>query len=705
MKFYQNWLGFKVDDGVYSESFAVTVPGNIQKNYSEFCGWGDYHYMNNCKRFESIEDCFWSYKTNIEYIPDKEKRVYFVSGGIEYEYDIKLNGKTLLHREGMYTKTEIDITDELKHGNELEVLIYPHPKLPNVSVDSKQAAQSVKPSVCYGYDWHPRMIISGIWDETYIETRGKDYIHDVEAFYTLDEDLTAADLHFCIDCDASVKIEVFDADGRVIHCGQEKDIHIDNIKLWWCRGQGEPYLYSYTVTSAENSISGKIGFRKVELVMNENAWIDTTTPKSRAPVPITIMLNNRRIFAKGSNFVPPDVFTANTTEETFKILLEYAKEANMNILRAWGGAVINKDFFFKICDELGLMVWQDFPLSCNNHRGTKEYLTVLEKEARAIVKRIRRHACHVIWCGGNELFNFWSGMTDQSHAIRLLNKICYEDDYNKPFLSTTPLYGMGHGFYQFYDETLNKTVYELFRDYKKNAYVEFATPSFASLDQLKRIFDAETIDNPVDNEGSPWYTHHVFKAWRKNSWGCFDILDMVFGKQENIEGYVEKSNLLQCQSLKYIFEEARRQKGECSMALNWNYNDAWRSAAGNNLIEYPTTRKPVYYAVQNSLKDVVPSLKPYKFSYSSGEEFKAELWLLNDSPNTVNTNIEIYIKVDGEIRLIDTWVNAKSEPNINAQGKNVSFALPNDDNQVITVMLKSGIGNNEYKFLIRNNEG
>ena len=89
-----------------------------------------------------------------------------------------------------------------------------------------------------------------------------------------------------------------------------------------------------------------------------------------------------------------------------------------------------------ICDELGIMVWQEFPLACNNYVATPHYLQVLEQEATAIVKKIRRHPCHVLWCGGNELFNDWSGMTDQSLALRLLNKICYENDMEKPFIMT-----------------------------------------------------------------------------------------------------------------------------------------------------------------------------------------------------------------------------------------------------------------------------
>lgn len=702
MKFHQKWHGYKVENGIYGSAFTVQVPGNIQKDYSDYMGWGDHNYMDNCKRFQTIEDCFWSYKTEIEYENEENKRVFFVSNGIEYEYDIKLNGKVLLHHEGMYTKIELDITDELKNGNELEILIYPHPKRPNVPIDHTQAAQSVKPPVSYGFDFYPRIIVSGIWDETYIETRGEAYIRDAEAVYTLSDDLTAADIHFDIDCAADTEIKIFDMQENLVYSGCETDIHLDNINLWWCRGQGDAYLYKFIVSSLENSVSGKIGFRKVRLVMNENAWKDSNAVKTRAAAPMTVELNNRKIFAKGSNFIPPDVFTANTTEETFRTLLELAKEANMNMIRAWGGAVINKDFFFDVCDELGLMLWQDFPLACNNHVGTPKYLSVLEEQARAIVKRIRRHACHVIWCGGNELFNFWSGMTDQSHAVRLLNKIAYEDDYYKPFIPSTPLEGVGHGFYHFYDETSKRDVYRLFTEEKKNAYIEFATPSFASLGQLKRIFDEETLRNPKDEENSPWNIHHVFRAWYSNSWGCFGILDRVFGKQNSIEAYVENSQLLQAQSLKFIFEQARRRKGECSMVLNWNFNDSWCTAAGNNLIEYPLTRKPVYFAVQSSLKDVIPSIKPTKFTYSSGETFEAELWLLNDSPKPATANVEVFLTVDGETKLIDLWNTETAEPNKNSKGKILSFVLPETKTQIISIILKSEVGTNEYKFLLKN---
>lgn len=704
MIFNQAWRGAAVIDGAYSDSFNVTVPGDIQKDYAEAQGWGDLNWMDNCKKYEEIEDYFWSYTANIEYSAKNGERVFFVTEGIEYEYDVILNGKVLLHHEGMFSKVEIDITDELTGGNALEILIYPHPKREGAVADRTQADQSCKPAVGYLWDWHPRLLVSGLWDETYIETRSAKHIDDVEVKYTLSDDLASADVCFDIKCADVCEIVMRDMDGNILYSGSDTKIHLDDINLWWCRGQGVPYLYSWTVKSSDDEKSGKLGFKKVRLVMSDAGWNEPTFPKSRAQAPITVELNGRTVFAKGSNWVNPDIFTGNVTAETYRTLITYAAEANMNILRCWGGANVDKEAFFDICDELGIMVWQEFPLACNNYIGTPKYLAVLEQEARAIIKRVRRHACHVIWCGGNELFNSWSGMTEQSHALRLLDKICYEEDFAKPFIMTAPLNGMGHGYYQFYDPDTDRTVFEIYRQNSCSAYSEFGNPSLASMEQLRKIFDEETLSKPDDSNDSPWVLHHALKAWQINSWGCFDVIDRFFGEQKTLDDYVEKSNILQCEGYKCIFEEARRQKPACAMAMNWDYNEPWRTAAGNNLIEYPLTRKPSYYAVQSALRDVMPSARAEHFSFKPGEVFSAELWLLNDSTETVEDTVEVYFTVDGVKKHIMTWHTGKAAANENIRGHKVLIDIPNSMTQLMTLTLEAKCGVSEYRFLLKNDK-
>ncbi len=704
MKFYQKWCGFSAPENVIAEEFDVTVPGNIQADYSVFKGWGDFNYMNNCKKYLDIESWYWYYKTNVQYQKNDNERVYFVTKGIEYEYDVVLNGEVLLHHEGMFSRVEIDITDKLAYGNELEIVIYPHPMIEGEEGRSN-AAQCCKPADEYGWDWHPRMIISGIWDETYIETRGCEFIKDAQVFYTLSDDLKNADIHIEIDGCKDVDVDFFDMDGNTVYSGKDLDFTLKNVNLWWCNGQGTPYLYTYKIASKENEIKAKVGFKKVRLVMNdEDSWFyPNEFPKGRSVSPITVELNGRRIFAKGSNWVNPEVFTALITPETYYEQVLLAKQANMNIFRCWGGAIIDKEPFFDACDEYGIMVWQEFPLACNNYVGTEKYLKVLEQEARAIVRRVRRHACHILWCGGNELFNSWSKMTEQSHALRLLDKVCYEEDFSKPYIMTSPIKGMGHGNYVFKDVDTGVSCFEMYRENHKTAYSEFGVPSLASIELFKSVFDEETLHNPDSSADSPWSVHNGFRAWGLNRWCCFDVLDDIFGKQDCLESYIEKSNILQCEGYKCIFEEARKQKPHCSMAINWDYNEPWKNIAGNNLLEYPCNKKNSYYAVKQALRDVMPSIRQEHFSYKPGDKFEAELWILNDSPYPFEGDtVNVYFTVDGEKKHIFTWTTGKGEAAKNIRGHKVYIDIPFAKTQMMTLTLEAKCGVSEYNFLLSN---
>ena len=706
MIFEQKWTGSLLKDGKAAETFPVTVPGQIQKDYGEYKNFGDLNWMDNCKKYLDIEDFFWKYNTEIVCDKKENERVFFVTDGIEYEYDVILNGKVLTHHEGMFTRVEIDITEELANGNALEVLIYPHPKRPGAPEGRTMADQSVTPCVEYGWDWSPRVILSGLWNKTYIETRTDAYINSAEPFYTLSDDLRSADVHFEIDCAAKTTIEITDMDGKVVYSGETPDIHLDNINLWWCNGQGTPYLYTWKVTSADDEKCGRIGFKRVRLVMNENAWREPRKfPKSRSVAPATIELNGRRIMAKGSNWVPPDVFTATIPDERYETLVDYAADAHMNIFRLWGGAIVPSDAFFDRCDERGIMIWSEFTLACNNYVGTPKYLAVLKQEATAIIKRLRKRACHVLWCGGNELFNSWSKMTDQSHALRLLDKLCYELDFAKPFNKTSPLFGMAHGHYEFvnmnFDGTTDgTTVFEMFANSNNTAYTEFGISSIASIEQLKKVFTDEVIHS-FDNK-EMWKLHHGFGAWRSTSWTGYDVLEHIFGKINSIEDAIEKSSFIKCEGLKFIFEEARRQWGECSMVLNWDYNEPWICVAGHSLIGYPLVKKPSYYAVQSALRDRMPSARIEHFKYKKDEVLRADLFMLNHTPEDCSDTVNVYITIDGEKKHLMTWETGTVKANAVVSGHTVNFKMPDTESQIVTITLESAAGNNEYKVLLNN---
>ncbi len=674
MKHILNWVGSSSADNLV---FPVSVPGNLQNDYAKANLWGDIHYGMNAARYQEIEDVTWTYSSNFEYTPSTE-RVFFVSGGIDYRYDIHINDFTVYSYEGSYKPIDIDITQFLITGkNKITVCIHPHPKRKDAPVSRTQADHSVKAPVGYGWDWHPRVIPSGIWNDAYLETRP---IHQPKVSvptYTLSSDFSKAYVHFSIEGTENFSISLISPDGSVTE-SSTADIIVDAPLLWWCNGEGAPNLYTWRFESPSYTTEGRIGFRRIELIMNEGAWHEPNGfPKSRSNPPITIRLNGRRIFAKGSNFVSPEIFPGTSNIGTYEPLVRLAKEANMNILRCWGGSGIQKDVFFSLCDEMGIMIWQEFPLACNAYPDDPHYLKVLESEARSIVTNLRHHPCVVLWCGGNELFNSWSKMTDQSLALRLLNKICLEEDPHTPFISTSPLMGMAHGGYTFLSQDQNNELVEIYEEYNNahcTAYTEFGCPGMPNPDYLRTFIPHDELFPP--KPGGTYELHHGFNAWIKDSWICLDILRHYFGEPKTLEELCEQSSVLQCAGYQAVFEEARRQQPYCSMVINWCYNEPWKTAANNTILSYPAIPKNSYFTVQDSLRSVLPSARLKKFSYKSGEEFSAELWLLNDSQESVSDTVHAYLEFNGEIIHILDWNTPLSDIQTNIKGHTISVTLP-----------------------------
>lgn len=702
MRFYQEWLASRYDENrkINYESFKAEVPGNVQYDYAVFKGFGDIQFADNVKKFKEIEDYWWVYKTTLNFDKKENEKVWFVSEGIDYIFDIKLDGDVIFSSEGMFSKTELDITEKAKKGSILEVVIHPHPKRKGADECRDQADQSVKPPFCYGWDWNPRLLVSGIWRDAYIEIRDEFYVNRCEPFYELSEDLKTAEVEFKTDATAVVTYTVFDQEGNIVYKGTEPKFTLKDINLWWCNGQGKPYLYSWTAETKGHFLRGKIGFKTLRLVRNGGTENEPREfPKGRYAAPITVNLNGRRIFAQGSNWVNPELFTGRVTKERYQELIDLAVEANINILRIWGGSGINKPEFYELCDEKGILVWQEFPLACNNYVGTKHYLEVLEKEAVSIIKDLRSHPCLAFWCGGNELFNGWSKMDDQSEALRLLNKLCYEHDFGRSFMSTSPLIGMAHGGYTFRDFWTGADVFESFNNSKHTAYTEFGVPSISPVEQLKKIIPKNELF-PIE-ETESWTIHHGFSAWVGDSWLCLSTLRYYFGEPKSLEDAVEKSWWLQEVGYKAIFEEARRKWPYCSMAINWCFTEPWITAANNTAISYPNVKKAGYFAMKESLRPVLASARIPHFVWGGGDCFSAELWLLNNSPEVAESKINAFIEIGNERFELVNWQTGEVEALTNKIGPSLNFVLPyveNCDCFYLKLETADGKYNSSYKL-------
>lgn len=674
----------------------ATVPGAVQLDWACAEEWDDPHVGDNWRQYLWMEDVWWLYRAPLAFEPPADgERLVFVCKGVDYRFCVRLNGRVLREQEGMFTPFEIDLTGRARPGDVLEVLVWPAPKSRPEPADRCQANQSCKPAVSYGWDFHPRLVPLGIWDETWLEVRPACHLRSAEVFYELSHDLTRVDVF--LDAEFSeagrgrLRWRMRDAAGRQGFKHECEGIaetimmagEIEAPALWWPNGQGEPALYTSTVEllDADGQVvqteTARVGFRRVRLVMHPGAWEhppNDSFPKPRSNPPITLEINGRRIFCKGANWVSPDIFPGRITTERYEELLELARSANMNLLRCWGGAIVQKDAFFELCDELGLMVWQEFPLACNRYDGTPEYLRVLDQESRSIIRRLRAHASVAIWCGGNELFNAWSGMTDQDLALRLLNRNCYDLDPGRPFLMTSPVMGMGHGHYIFRTPT-GREVFQLFAEAACTAYTEFGCGGPAWGRILREVIPESELWPP--RPGTAWETHHAVAAWAPNSHLVLDVIEHYFGPCETVEQLVERGQILQGEGLKCLFEEARRQKPRASMALNWCFNEPWPAAANMSIVCWPAVPKKAHAEVANACRPVLASAKIPRFAWREGELFDPELWLLNDGPEPIPAGrIEAWLRFGEEEIFLLGWDHAGAAANCNLPGPIVRCVLP-----------------------------
>lgn len=684
------------------EYFPAIVPGNAQLDYARHYNLPDYKWSDNYKKYKFLEDYAWRYRARLPKIDGD-----FVCGGIDYDYVIFIDGVQIYAYEGMFKDVRLPIN---KNNEIIEIYIKPVPKRAGADEGRHEADNVCKPPVSYGWDWHPRLIPSGIWQDAYIECERR--IIDYSVNYRLSDDLKRAYVSVVAkESDGGiVDFTLRDMSGKTVFSGKTDDngelnFILKNPMLWWCNEQGEQYLYIATASIDGDERKKRIGFKRTRLIARDKNWDIDCFPFSQAVPPITLELNGKTVFCKGSNFVNPEIYTGIMNAETYRPLVELAKENHFNMFRCWGGAPVNKESFFELCDEAGIMVWQEFPLACNCYKDDEHYLNVLNSESRAIINRVKQHACLALWCGGNELYTGGSSMTEQFKALRLLNSNCFALDCDKPFLSTSPILGMHHGHYVFRYPNGEECLHG-FQRVKATAYTEFGSPAASDLDYLKTFIPAEDLIVPTNQES--WIAHHGLCAWEKASWLHQDIVEYYFGRCTDLNDLILKGQIIQEAGYKGMFEEARRQKPYCNMALNWCYNEPWPTAANNSLVNYPAKAKGVLKSVGKSLKNQLLSARVNKFTWHEGEYFEAQIFLLNDSvKNYVKSGkMRVKLALNGDVIDVLTWEYPECAPDCNIEGPTARFKLPHYKSGIFRLLLEGEDKNlnNEYKFLYYNDD-
>ena len=527
-----------------------------------------------------------------------------------------------------------------------------------------------KPQYVFGWDWAPRLVTCGITGNAFISSYKKAVIRTVHARtmeitdsakVKVDVEVENVHPYSTFDADIIIKISlgehlVVQAEKNVILTSglnyREFEFDIKNPELWWPNGMGEQKLYTVRV---EMNVEGQhstypefsMGIRTLRI--NQ----DSIDEHQRL---FAIEVNGIRTFCKGGNWVPADSIYSRVSDSKYDILIHEAANANMNMLRVWGGGIYEKEAFYRKCDEYGIMVWQDFMFACGLYPDhIEDFRRNVEKEVDYQTRRLRNHASLVIWSGNNECqegyvdwwkayekgWDFLGGKCYNYIAPRSVNRNCSEIPYwnGSPYGGKTPngrVMGDCHYWDAYKDEdnpdrTITPEEYDSVTAKFVSEYGYAGPCSKASIIQYHG-------GKPVVMDDKIWelHTHGAVRDQINKA------VDKHYGREiKNLEDFILFGGLYQGLMLQYSLE-ALRFKEFCSGALIWMYNDCW-GESGWTIIDYYTRRKISFYFVKRALEHIRLIMRE--------ENGVIKVMGINETSEALCFNVDYgYVKFDGSIK-------------------------------------------------------
>lgn len=612
----------------------ASVPSSVTYDLWKNGHVPDPYFEKNSLALEWIPQRTWVMRKSFSIPKDlRKKKLTLHFEGIDYESLIYFNDVFLGSHASMYTPVSFDITElaEYEGTNQVSVVIK---KAPNEEsqVSKTGYVKTHKSRMTYWWDFCPRMIHQGIWDDVYIEATNQVTVQDLYIRSQIDDkeasagNVARADLsvQVTLDCpersDVTVLLEA-SQDGITI---EKKEIHteifgesivipatmtIANPKLWWPNGYGKQPLYEmkasvYVDGELSHTKTCTFGIRSVSFVKNEGAEI---TAKG-----YTACVNGKKVYIKGWNWVPMDVLYGVRREEKLKHLLTLVRDAHVNMLRIWGGGLIEREDFYQMCDAYGIMIWQEFIQSSsgidNQPSCEPEFLRLMDEEARVIISRKRNHPSLILWCGGNELQSENGSMIrDSEPVIQVLRRAVMELDPDRYFLPSSPsgrlfnnelsaiekdpngLHDV-HGPWEHQGLTAQYTLYNKGTSLLSSEYGVEGMTNYSTL--AKSMDESHMWPPSRDNE---YYFH------RGSWWNNFQLIQECFGeKLSDIKTAIKASQFLQYEGLRYAVESNRRRAFHNSGSLMWQFNEPYPNNYCTCSVDYYGQPKPVYYGIQKA---------------------------------------------------------------------------------------------------------
>jgi beta-mannosidase len=584
----------------------ATVPGCVHTDLHGANIIPDPFWGANELNLQWIEERDWEYHTEFDVSAAllTEELVELVADGLDTVATVLLNGDEIARTDNMFIAYRWDVKSLLRPGrNELSVrfdsamnYIRTHRKghqpreyndpVGRCEVIRKQQSQ-------FGWDWGPRFVTAGIWRDLRLEAWSVNRLESVRitqqhmpddgaVSLTITPELTRPDRHAT--CHYRLKLG-----GILVAEGIGRRIHVDHPQLWWPNGHGAQPLYSLAVevrhadgTPLGTSIN-RIGLRTITLDRHADAEGET----------FQFRVNGRALFAKGANWIPAHSFVTALSRKDYARDLTSAVDAHMNMIRVWGGGIYESEDFYDLCDELGLLVWQDFMFACSLYPGDRAFVRSVEHEAAQQVRRLRHRACLALWCGNNEIDQLNGDLLKAPDARRAYDTVFYQalpkvvarwdgvtaywpSSQHRPNHDNGHASGEKHGDTHYWDVWHARNPVKDYEKWRFRFVSEFGMQSYCSPEtaatfcspETSNIFGAEMENHQKNRGGNQVILDYVSRRYR-------------FPKTQADLVYLSQLNQAYC--MQVGVEHYRRLMPHCMGALYWQLNDCWPVASWSSI--------------------------------------------------------------------------------------------------------------------------
>ena len=708
--------GWKFRQARLTNWYPATVPGVVHTDLLQNKIIEDPFFRLNERGLQWIDKEDWVYETCFTLAADmmRKENMELVFEELDTYADVYLNDECILKADNMFRCWSIPVRQYIREENNIlkvyfhspvkidvpkwDALPYQYPASNDQSengglFNKKISIFARKAGYHYGWDWGPRLVTSGIWRPVYIRAWSDLRINDV---FIEQKEVGAGRAviagHVELDADKDmngVLVTITDeVTGRVLGEWQADlkrgtnrvtvDFVLHKPKLWWSNGLGEPFLYRFRtdiIAGGEllDSKTERVGIRSLKVVHQPDKDGHT----------FYIELNGRPVFAKGANYIPSDNFLPRVTPENYKRTILDAAGVNMNMLRVWGGGIYENDVFYDLCDEYGIMIWQDFMFACSMYPAEGALLDNIHQEAVDNVKRLRNHACIALWCGNNECQDAWLGWgwkceierQNKEYADKIWAQ--YRQQYHvtlpgvvreyapgtfywpsSPFAFEGEMSGTTDGDRHYWSVWHGKAPISDYDSEKSRFFSEYGFQSFPEFESVKR-YAPYPEDWDIRSE--------VMMSHQRGGDHANGLIETYllneYKKPRDFRAFLYMNHVLQGDAIKTAIESHRRQMPYNMGTLFWQHNDCWPVASWASR-DYYGRWKAQHYYVRKAYDDILIS------SVVEGDDLK--VYAVSDRLENTSGQLQLQVcQFDGTV--VHHWGKSVG---ISGNDSRVCFSAP-----------------------------